>query len=133
VCYRRDILMDYQKNITSADHLSFVREKVLSVSDLTRTKKLTEILNLYAADISEEVYVIQNSKNKKASAVISDLEYFQELLLVKEAVEDAVDQLIYDVAIDRKDDPADINLNQIIRGGNLDQDRILDILKAIEE
>jgi len=125
--------MDYQKNITSADHLSFVREKVLSVSDLTRTKKLTEILNLYAADISEEVYVIQNSKNKKASAVISDLEYFQELLLVKEAVEDAVDQLIYDVAIDRKDDPADINLNQIIRGGNLDQDRILDILKAIEE
>jgi hypothetical protein len=133
VCYRRDILMDYQENITSADHLSFVREKVLSVSDLTRTKKLTEILNLYAADISEEVYVIQNSKNKKASAVISDLEYFQELLLVKEAVEDAVDQLIYDVAIDRKDDPADINLNQIIRGGNLDQDRILDILKAIEE
>jgi hypothetical protein len=125
--------MDYQKNITSADHLSFVREKILSVSDLTRTKKLTEILNLYAADISEEVYVIQNSKNKKASAVISDLEYFQELLLVKEAVEDAVDQLIYDVAIDRKDDPADINLNQIIRGGNLDQDRILDILKAIEE
>lgn len=125
--------MDYPKNATSADHLSFVREKVLSVSDLTRTKKLTEILNLYAADISEEVYVIQNSKNKKASAVISDLEYFQELLLVKEAVEDAVDQLIYDVAIDRKDDPADINLNQIIRGENLDQDRIMDILKAIEE
>lgn len=42
--------------------------------------------------------------------MIADLEFFEELLSYKEAVDDAIDQTMYQVALERKDEQADISL-----------------------
>ena len=68
-----------KKPITSTT-LNFVRENVLSITDLTRTNKLSEILNRYAGEETEEVFIIQNNKNRDAIGVLVDLEHYQRLL-----------------------------------------------------
>jgi hypothetical protein len=113
--------------------LEFLKEKVLTVSDLTRTKKLAEILNSYADKTSYEIFIVQNSKNKSAQAVISDLEYFQELLRYKEAVDEAIDQVIHEITLERKDDAADIDLLQVIAEHNLDGTKIFSLIDEVEE
>jgi F0F1-type ATP synthase delta subunit len=121
------------KKTTSADALEFVKENVLSISDLTRTKKLAHILDSYAGNTNDQIYIVQNSKNRKAQAVLSDLDYFLDLLNYREAIEDAVDQLSYELALERKDDQADIPLDQVISDYNLDVDHIMELADALEE
>ncbi len=118
---------------TDADTIQFVKESVLSVSDLTRTKKLTEILNSYAESHSRDIYIVQNSKNKQARAAIADLDYLQELLRYKEAVDSAAEEIMYEVALERKADKTDLGLEQVIREFNLDEERILKLAQSIEE
>lgn len=113
--------------------LEFLKERVLSVSDITRTKKLSEILNEYADKKSSEIFIVQNTKKKNAQAVISDLEYFQELLSYKETVDSSIDDLMYEIAFERKDDTADISLSQIISGNALDIERIFEMVDEVEE
>jgi hypothetical protein len=125
--------VNYYSKDTDADTIQFVKESVLSVSELTRTKKLTEILNSYAESHSRDVYIVQNSKNKQARAAIADLDYFQELLSYKEAVDAATDEIMYEIVLERKDDVADIKLEQIIEELNLDEERILKLAESIEE
>jgi len=126
-------MINQGKTSVSTNTLDFLKENVLTISDLTRTKKLTEILNSYADTVSQKIFIVQNSKNKKAQAVISDLEYFQELLKYKEAVDEAVEQLMYEVALERKDDAAEFSLAQIISDNGLDIRRILSLVKEVEE
>lgn len=113
--------------------LEFLKERVLSVSDITRTKKLSEILNEYADKKSSEIFIVQNTKKKNAQAVISDLEYFQELLSYKETVDSSIDDLMYEIAFERKDDTADISLSQIISDNALDTERIFEMVDEVEE
>lgn len=116
------------------DILQFIKDQVLSVSDLTRTKKLTEILDMYANPTrSETVFVVQNARNKEAQAILADFEYFQELLLYKEAVDQAIDQIMYETAMERKDDPAETGLAQVISDFDLDVDRIIALSEEDEE
>ncbi len=123
-------MKDYK---TVADTIQFVKESMLTVSDLTRTKKLTEILNSYADRSSRAVYIVQNSKNRQARAAIADLDYFQELLRYKEAVDAATDEIMHEIILERMDDVADIELEKVIADFNLDEKRILELVNLIEE
>ncbi len=68
-------IMNYCNRDTDADTPQLVKESVLSVSELTRSKKLAEILNSYAESCSRDIYIVRNSKNKQARAAIADLDY----------------------------------------------------------
>lgn len=118
---------------TRSDVLKFVRDNVLNVSDLTRTSKLAEILELYAANASDELFVVQNTRNKKGRAVIADLQYFEELLHYKEAVDAAMDQIMDQIAVERKDEHADISLAQVITQLDLDVTRIVQLSEVVED
>lgn len=116
-----------------SDVLKFVKDNVLNISDLTRTSKLAEILELYADKTSDELFVVQNTRNKNGRAVIANLEFFEELLSYKEAVEDAIDQTMYQIALERKDEPADISLAQVIAELGLDVNRIAHLSEVVED
>jgi hypothetical protein len=118
---------------TRSDVLKFVKDNVLNISDLTRTSKLAEILELYADKTSDELFVVQNTRNKNGRAVIADLEFFEELLSYKEAVDEAMDQTMYQMALERKDEPADISLAQVIAELGLDVNRIAHLSEVVEE
>lgn len=119
-----------QSRSTTAEMLAFLKNQVLTVTDITRSTKLTEILDSYAAKLpSEDVFVVQNTRNKDAQAVIADLEYFQELLMYKEAVEQSIDEITYQVALERKDNPAEIDLAQVIADQGLDMERIMKLVE----
>jgi hypothetical protein len=119
------------KRITS-DMLNFLNDHVLSVTQLIRTKKLAEILDSYSRNKSTDVYVIQNTK-KPGKAVIVELNHFQELLLYKEAVEQAIDQAAEEMALERLDATADVPLAQVIQDYNLDIHRIMELVDEVEE
>lgn len=122
------------KNPITSDFFRFLKEQVLTVTDLTRSSKLTDILDMYASSKDvEKVFVVQNSRNKDAQAVLVNLDYFQELLLDKEAIEEAMDQVIYEIALERKDEVADIPLAEVIRVNNIDLQAIKDMVENEEE
>jgi hypothetical protein len=112
--------------------LSFLNDHVLSVTQLTRTKKLADILDAYSQNQSRDVYVIQNTK-KPGKAVLVELTHFQELLSYKEAVEQAMDQSIEEMALERLDATADIPLSQVIQDYDLDVDRIMELVNEVKE
>ena len=118
---------------TRSDVLKFVKDHVLNISDLTRTSKLAEILELYADKTSDELFVVQNTRNKNGRAVIANLEFFEELLSYKEAVDEAIDQTMYQIALERKDEPADISLAQVIAELGLDVNRISHLSEVVED
>jgi hypothetical protein len=125
--------IERRKANVRTEMLQFIRENVLTVTDLTRSTKLTDILNSYADKVSEEVFIIQSSKNKHANAVLADLEYFEELLTYKEAVEQALEETMYQITIERMNDVADIPLSTVLEMNNLDLDRILSLVDEVEE
>lgn len=122
----------YRKRAATSDMLAFVGENLLSVTDLTRTKKLSEILDNYSSSPSSEIYVVQNNKNKHSQAVVADLEYFKQLLEYKEAVDEAMDTYMYQVAKERQDDVADISFPQILEDENFELNEILKLADEIE-
>lgn len=65
--------------------------------------------------------------------MIADLEFFEELLSYKEAVDEAMDQMMYQVALERKDDPAEIPLAQVVSELDLDVSRIARLSEFVEE
>lgn len=85
--------------------LNFVRSNVLNVSDVTRTKKLTQILNSFAGRKSEEIFVVQNSKKKDAQGALIDVDYLLELLkykaVLEEMLEESVDSLMIETVRER--------------------------------
>lgn len=86
--------------ITSA-MLDFIKNNVLSITDLTRTNKLSEILDSYANRKSEEIFIVQNSRNRDAQGAIVDVELLFELLAFREAVLEAADRVIERTAQER--------------------------------
>ncbi|WP_131923468.1 hypothetical protein [Hazenella coriacea] len=123
--------MKAKKGVTT-DILKFLNDRVLSVTQLTRSKKLTEILDSYSQEKSTDVYVVQNVK-KPGKAVIADLEYFQELLSYKEAVDWAIDYAMEEVTLERKEDVADLSLSHVIQHNQLDVDQIMKLINEVEE
>ncbi|AUS09951.1 hypothetical protein C1X05_14700 [Laceyella sacchari] len=125
------LAMTAKRRVTT-DILRFLNDRVLSVTQLTRSKKLTEILDSYSQEKSTDVYVIQNVK-KPGKAVIADLKYFEELLAYKEAVDWALDHAIEEIALERKETIADIPLPQVIQDNQLDLNYIMKLVDEVEE
>ncbi|MGA8943760.1 MAG: hypothetical protein WB502_13765 [Thermoactinomyces sp.] len=124
--------MTPKKRVTT-DILKFLNEKVLTVTQLTRSKKMTEILDSYSNEKkSTDIYVVQNVK-KPGKAVIADLEYFQELLEYKEAVDCALDEAVEELALERMETIADIPLARVIQDNQLDIERIRKMVDEVEE
>ncbi|KYC69427.1 hypothetical protein B4099_3711 [Heyndrickxia coagulans] len=124
-------MMNPKKRVTRST-LNFLKDNVLGVTDLTRTNKLSEILNQFAGVESDEVYIIQNHKNKDATGVLIDLEHMDRLLAIEEFYEKIVDDYMYQIALERKDEVADIPLESVIAEENLDADEILNLVDTLE-
>lgn len=116
----------------TSNMLEFIEEYILSVTDLTRSKKLSEILDQFSGKLCSDVYIVQNNKNKHSKAVIADLEYFKSLLQYKEVVEDAIDQYMYQIVLERQNDVANIPLAQALEGENFNLNEILTLADEIE-
>ena len=115
------------------DSLRFLRERVLTVTDIMRTKKLTEILDEYAKGESEDVFVVENTRNKNAKAILLDFEYFERLLTYEEAIENTMDELMYKKTLERKDQPATIDVADVIDQLQLDVEEIIRMSETVEE
>lgn len=124
-------LMDKKKRVES-NTFSFIKENILTITDITRTNKLSEILNQYAGKETSEVYVIQNAKNRDAVGVLVDMEHYQRLLRLQETIEEATDAYIYQVALERKEDKAFIPLSEVVKDDDFDLNELMDGLDNIE-
>jgi hypothetical protein len=125
-------IMDNPKKKVTRSTLNFLKDNVLGVTDLTRTNKLSEILNSFAGAESDEVYIIQNYKNKDATGVLIDLEHMDRLLAIEEFYEKMVDDYMYQIALERKDEVANIPLESVIGDENLNIDDILTLVDTLE-
>jgi hypothetical protein len=85
----------------SSAMLDFIKNNVLSITDLTRTNKLSEILESYANKNSEEIYIVKNNRNRDAQGAIVDVALLTELLAMREAFFAAADTMIERIATDR--------------------------------
>src|SRR5690606_18154967 len=112
--------------------LDFLRKNVYNVTDITRQKKLSEILDLYSGKVTDEVFVVQNGKKRNAQAVIVDLEYFKELLSIKEEVEQAFDQVLFEEASKRVNHEANLGLSEVFDEEDIDVDSLLEQLEEEE-
>ncbi len=127
------VSVDYMKKpAIKSSTLNFLKENLLSVTDITRTSKLSEILNKYAGEETAEIYIIQNNKNREAVGVLVDLEHYERLLKTQEAVEQANDDYIYQVALHRKNELATIPISDVINEDNFNLDELIEDLPNIE-
>lgn len=102
------------KNNVDADTLEFLQKNVLNITDLTRTNKLSEVLNKFAEKETDEIFVVQNHKNKAASAALVDLKHYKKLLKLEEIFEQSIDEYMDHLALERKKDVADIPLRKVL-------------------
>lgn len=93
-------VMEHGQSIT-VSMLNFIKNNVLSITDLTRTNKLSEILESYANKKSEEIFIVNNNRNRDARGAIIDIELLTELLAMRESVFEAADKIIEKVALER--------------------------------
>ena len=121
-----------KRSTVSTDTLDFLRKNVYNVTDITRQKKLSEILDLYSGKVTDEVFVVQNGKKRNAQAVIVDLEYFKELLSIKEEVEQAFDQVLFEEASKRVNHEANLGLSDVFDEEDIDVDSLLEQLEEEE-
>ncbi|WP_188733110.1 hypothetical protein [Oceanobacillus neutriphilus] len=105
-------MKDKNRNLAA---LEFLQRNVLNVTDLTRTNKLSEILNSFSGEETDEVFVVKNHKNKDAAGVFVDLERYIKLLKIEEIYEKAMDSHMLEIAKERKDDIADIPLADVLK------------------
>lgn len=124
-------LVDKKKRVES-NTFSFIKDNVLTITDLTRTNKLSEILNQYAGKETSEVYVIQNSKNRDAVGVLVDMEHYQRLLRLQEIIEETTDAYMYQVALERKKDKTFIPLSEVVKDDDIDLKELVDSLNEVE-
>lgn len=121
-----------KRSTVSTDTLDFLRKNVYNVTDITRQKKLSEILDLYSGKVTDEVFVVQNGKKRNAQAVIVDLEYFKELLSIKEEVDQAFDQVLLEEASERVNHEANLGLSDVFDEEDIDVDSLLEQLEEEE-
>lgn len=121
-----------KKTSITSNTLNFVKENVLNITELTRTNKLSEILNKYAGEETSEVFIIQNNKNRNAVGVLVDLEHYQRLLRIEEAVEQSIDETMYQIAVERINEKADIPLTDVIGNEDFELNSLLKSLPDVE-
>ncbi len=121
-----------KKKVASSSTLNFLKKNVLSVTDLTRSNKLSEILNIYAGKETSEIFIIQNNKNRNAIGVLVDLEYYERLLRLQEAVEQVTDDYMYQLALARQHEKTDLSLGEVVELEDYNLDDLIAGLGEIE-
>ncbi len=121
-----------KKKIATSQTLNFLKDNVLTVTDLTRSNRLSEILNKYAGEETSEIYVIQNAKNRDATAVLVDLEHYVRLLKIQEVFEKTLDEHMYQIALQRKDEKAVLSLSEVIDANDFELDKLIDSITNLE-
>ena len=135
---REDRLMDSdEKNVHSmVQTLNFLRKNVLNVSDVARTKKLTEILNSFAGTKSEEIFVVQNSKSKDAQGALIDIDYLLELLqykvLFEETLEETANEMLIQTVQERQSAVATKTLGEVADQFNVSWEEITEAKGRVE-
>lgn len=81
--------------------LHFIKNNVLSITDLTRTNKLAEILDSFANRKSEDIFIVQNSRNKDSQGALVDVDLLMELLMIREFVDQAAERIVEGMAVER--------------------------------
>ena len=117
--------LDKSKKTVSSDTLNFLKNNVYNITDVTRHNKLTEILDRFSEEVTDEVFIIQNAKNKNAKGAFLDLDYFEELLANKEALDNALDELIEEAAIQRLNSKATLSLHDVFDEDDIDFDQLM--------
>ncbi len=120
----------------SVSTLDFIKNNVLSITDLTRSNKLSEILESYANTKSEDIYIVKNNRNRDAQGAIIDIELLAELLTLRDAVSEATDAIVENIAAERLDNfkPA-TSLSQALHDmdvNDIDSEEILRLSKELE-
>lgn len=117
----------YKSKRVTSKSLEFVKENTLSVTELTRTPKLTEILNKYAGKASDEIYIISSNKNKDAVGVLVDYERFLRLLKAEEIIEEVIDNHMFQVALERQQSQKQdyIPLNEVVQEDDFDIESLM--------
>ncbi len=121
-----------KKKIATSQTLNFLKDNVLTVTDLTRSNRLSEILNKYAGEETSEIYVIQNAKNREATAVLVDLEHYVRLLKIQEVFEKTLDEHMYQIALQRKDEKAVLSLSEVIDANDFELDKLIDSITNLQ-
>lgn len=135
---REDRLMDSdEKNVHSmVQTLNFLRKNLLNVSDVARTKKLTEILNSFAGAKSEEIFVVQNSKSKDAQGALIDVDYLLELLQYKalfdETLEETANEMLIQTVQERQGAVATKTLGEVADHFNVSWEEIAEAKGRVE-
>ena len=111
-------MLKYERNSAKiGEFIHFLKHNVLNISEITRQNKLTEILNKFAGEKTEEVFIVQNSKNKEAQAAVVDVEYLMELIEYKNkfilAQDEEADEFVYKMAIEREGTSATKTLGEV--------------------
>ncbi|WP_151733790.1 hypothetical protein [Paenibacillus tengchongensis] len=121
------------KQITSS-MIEFYKHNVLSITEITRTNKLSEILDSYANKKSGDIYLVQNSRNKDALGAIIDVDLLQELLELRDTISNAADQLVEEMAISRLHafNP-NVTLAQAIHQAGIEDIDVDEIIKLSDE
>lgn len=129
---RRESAMTESRSI-SATMLEFVRDNVFSITELTRTNKLAEILDSFGNKKSNSIYIVKNGRNKDSQGALVDVEMLMELLVYRDAVEAAIDHIVDRAAIQRLSTfNPNISLAQIILENELDVEEIMRLSEELE-
>lgn len=125
--------LDDSKQITSS-MIGFVKKNVVSVTELTRTKKLSQILDGFSNRKSEEIFLVQSTRNKDGLGAIIDVDLLEELLLLREVIAEAADRIVEATAAERvnKFNP-NISLAQAMQEVGVTEIDVDEVLRLADE
>lgn len=118
----------------TASMLEFIKNNVLSITELTRSNKLSEILESYANKKSNEIYIVKNNRIRDAQGALIDIELLAELLALRESVFEAADHVIEEIALDRIDSfRPETSLSQALHQMDVEDIEVEEILRLSDE
>lgn len=125
------MMMEKAKSIGHSVDLDFIKNNVFGITDIKRGNRLNEILETYEHG-ANEFYVVQSTQ-QKGKAVIANLDLFRELLYAKEQLDAIYDAHMHEVMLERKNDVANISLQDALSDEDFDFDEILDLAENLDE
>lgn len=114
------------------DLLDPILKNVINVSEVSRTEKLSEILDSYANKQNNDIYTIQNTDNKQARGIVVDLDYFLELIYIKRLVEESAAVSVDPAALDSFKRTATAKVDEAADKLEPTHDDLADIMKIAE-
>ncbi|WP_240414951.1 hypothetical protein [Paenibacillus periandrae] len=114
------------------DLLNPILKNLINVSEVSRTEKLSEILDSYANKQNNDIYTIQNTGNKQARGIVVDLDYFLELIYIRRLVEESDAVSVDPAALDSFKKTAIAKVDEAADNLEPTHDDLADILKIAE-